>query len=98
MYAEVIPPSITASRPNCAPIAGNATVIEEPVYGTRNDASDATMKMTCFSRLSSMGKYCLFHGTNKRLETVERDHISQWIIPVHRSRSVLHERCSLKPW
>jgi hypothetical protein len=39
---------------NCAAIAGRATVIEEPVKGTRNEARHATRRMTFFSCSSTM--------------------------------------------
>jgi hypothetical protein len=55
IYADVIQQSVTASTWNCAAIAGRATVIDDPVYGTRNEDSDATRRMIFFSRSSTMG-------------------------------------------
>ena len=55
IYAEVIQPSVTASAWNCEAIAGRATVMDDPVNGTRNEESDATRRMIFFSRSSTIG-------------------------------------------
>jgi hypothetical protein len=46
IWAEVIPPSIKASRPNVVLISGNITVLDETMSGTRNAASEATIGIT----------------------------------------------------
>jgi hypothetical protein len=55
IYADVIQPSVTASAWNYEAITGRATVMDDPVNGTRNEESDATRRMILFSRSSTMG-------------------------------------------
>jgi hypothetical protein len=47
-YAVVIHPRLTASRANDVPIAGRATLREETVNGTRNEASENMKRRILF--------------------------------------------------
>ncbi len=53
-YAEVTQPSVTASISNEALIAGRATLRDETVYGTRNEAREQTMRRIRFRAGSFM--------------------------------------------
>jgi hypothetical protein len=55
-YAEVTQPRVTASMSNEALIAGSATLREETVYGTRNEAREQTMRRIRFLAVSFMRK------------------------------------------